>query len=259
MTRENRDQLLFDAIATQYARKDIALSSALARKNQLATAMRLIPQENGQWGTIVDVGCGIGAPAKYLHGQYQRYIGIDQSPEMIEAAIVFNRDHPQATFLADNIKETQLPRNTADVILSVGALHHMSDLDKVMESLAAIAKPGAALVVIEPQNANPLIQMMRWIRGLIDKGYSREQVFFSEAELADLFNRHGISHMQIRYEGYVTTPFAQVIASSNAVLAAFSKLAIQVDNWLQNHLRGPLQRLSFNIIITGLFPTRNEV
>ena len=40
MTREHEDRLLFDRIAQKYARKDIALSSALARKDQLLTAMR---------------------------------------------------------------------------------------------------------------------------------------------------------------------------------------------------------------------------
>lgn len=259
MTREHRDQHLFDKIAYKYARKDFAVSSSLARKNQLDTAMKHAKRQNSQWGTIVDVGCGVGAPAKYLHGKYQRYIGIDQSAEMIQAAIIFNKDYPQATFITDNVRETKLPLNTADVILSIGALHHMSNLDQVMNNLVAIAKPGASFVVIEPQNANPIIQVMRWLRGLIDKGYSREQVFFSETELTDLFSRHGISNLQIMYEGYVATPFAQVLASSHAVFVALSNLAIRIDNGLQKRLRGPLRKLSFNIIITGIFPANKQV
>lgn len=253
MTREHEDRLLFDRIAAKYAHKDVAVSSALARKDQLLTAMRQAADGSARWGTIVDVGCGVGAPAHYLQGHYQEYIGIDQSAEMIEAAKIFNRDMPQARFLADNVKETHVPPHSADVILSIGALHHMTELDKVMESLVSIAKPGAKFVVIEPQNGNPLIQFMRGVRGLVDKAYSREQIFFSEAELVDLFTRHGITQLKITYQGYFSTPFAQVIASSNVLLVALSRLSVRMDNWLHIHLRGPLQKLSFDIIITGVF------
>jgi ubiquinone/menaquinone biosynthesis C-methylase UbiE len=257
MTREHEDRLLFDRIAQKYARKDISISSALARKDQLLTAMRQAEGESAPWGVIVDVGCGVGAPAQYLQGRYQKYIGIDQSSEMIEAAKVYNREMTGASFFADNVKETQLPPHCADAILSIGALHHMTELDKVMHSLVSIAKPNAKFVVIEPQNGNPLIQFMRWIRGLIDKGYSTDQIFFAESELVDLFTRHGITQLKISYQGYFSTPFAQVIASNNKLLVALSRLSIRMDNWLQSHLRGPLQKLSFDIIITGTFPSEN--
>ena len=255
MSREQEDRLLFDRIAKKYARKDIASSSALARKDQLLTAMRQAVDSSTPWGVIVDVGCGVGAPAQYLQGSYQKYIGIDQSPEMIDAAKVFNREVVQAEFFADNVKETRLPLSSADVILSIGALHHMTELDKVIKSLVAIAKPGAKFVVIEPQNGNPLIQLMRWLRGVVDKGYSREQVFFAESELVGLLTRHGITGLKISYQGYFSTPFAQVIASSNPLLVLLSRLSIHIDNWLQTHLEGPLQKLSFDIIITGAFPS----
>ncbi|MBI5936189.1 MAG: class I SAM-dependent methyltransferase [Chloroflexi bacterium] len=254
MTREHEDRLLFDRIAQKYARKDVAISSALARKDQLLTAMRQAEGEAAAWGTIVDVGCGVGAPAQYLQGRYQKYIGIDQSSEMIEAAKIYNREMTDASFFADNVKETQLPSHSADAILSIGALHHMTELDKVMHSIVSIAKPNAKFVVIEPQNGNLLIQFMRWVRGLIDKGYSREQTFFAEYELVDLFTRHSITQLKISYQGYFSTPFAQVIASNNKLLIALSRLSIRMDNWLQSHLRGPLQKLSFDIIITGVFP-----
>lgn len=257
MSREQDDRLLFDRIAQKYARKDITPSSAMARKDQLLTAIRQASGGNyfsTDWGIIVDVGCGVGAPAQYLQGSYQKYIGIDQSPEMISAAKVFNRQIIQAEFLADNVKKTQLPSHFADAILSIGALHHMTELDEVMKNLVAIAKPGAKFIVIEPQNGNPFVQLMRWLRGLVDKGYSREQVFFAESELVGLFIRHGITGLKISYQGYFSTPFAQVIASSNPLLIALSRLSIHMDNWLQNHLRGPLQKFSFDIIITGTFP-----
>jgi len=122
-----------------------------------------------------------------------------------------------------------------------------------MENLVKIAKPDADFVVIEPQNANPIIQSMRWLRGKIDKGYSEEQIFFSEEELTSLFSRHGLTDLKISYQGYLSTPFAQVVIPPQFITLPLSRLSIRIDEWLQNHLKWGLEKLSFNIIITGKF------
>lgn len=254
MSRERKDQILFDEIAEKYMRKDIAPSSTLPRKAQLVTAIQSFLEKKNTLGTVVDIGCGIGAPAKYLTGLYDRYIGIDQSAEMISVARYFNRKEKQAEFIADNIKGPQVPKKIADIILSIGALHHMTELERVMETLVEIAKPNTDLLIIEPQNANPLIQGMRWLRGKIDKGYSEEQIFFSEAELVELLTNAGIMDLKISYQGYLSTPFAQVIIPPQFLTYRLSQTAILIDRWLQAHLKGELRKLSFNIIITGKFP-----
>ncbi len=251
--QELQDKELFDQIAAHYARKDVVQSSALARRSQLLAAMEPVLAQMPDLGTVVDVGCGVGAPALFLHGCYQRYIGIDQSPEMIEAARIFNREQDKAEFMAANVKTAVLPPNTADTILSIGALHHMTDLDEVMAQLVAIAKPGAHFVAIEPQNGNPLVQFMRWVRGKIDKGYSTDQIFFSEDELVTLFRRHGVNDLAVAFQGFTTPPFAQVILNPQALFVPLSRLAIGLDGWLHRYLRGPLQKLSFNIVLTGTF------
>ena len=253
MSREYRDRELFDTIAQKYIRKDSYPPSALARKAQLIASVQPVLNENNTLGTVIDIGCGVGAPAKYLLGSFHKYIGIDQSDEMIRFAQTFNRDNPDVEFIAGNVKEIHLAER-ADTILSIGALHHMTDLDTVLENLEKFARPGGTFVVIEPQNANPVIQFMRWVRGKIDKGYSQEQIFFSESELRNLFNRHGLKNLQITYQGYLSPPFAQVIIPPQAISIVLSRLAIRIDNWIQARLQGPLRKLSFNIIVTGNFP-----
>jgi SAM-dependent methyltransferase len=254
MDREIKDQALFDTIADQYAQKDIVPSSAIARQGQLLAALQPLLNQSTHLGTIIDIGCGVGAPAQYLQGLYERYIGIDQSAEMIEAACIFNQTRTGTEFLASNIKTVTLPDHTADVILSVGALHHMSELDEVMECLVRLAKPGATLVVLEPQNGNPVIQGMRWLRGAIDQAYSDEQIFFSEEELNDLFTRHGIIDLNKTFQGFLAPPFAEVILPPQFITRHLSRLAILGDFWLQTYLPAALQKLSFNIIFTGIFP-----
>lgn len=254
MSREAKDQFLFDEIAEKYMRKDIALSSMLPRKAQIVTAVQPLLKKKTTLGTIMDIGCGIGAPAKYLSGLYDHYIGIDQSGEMIAIAQHFNEKEEQTEFIVDNIKSPAIPKKAADMVLSIGALHHMTELEKVMEALVGLAKPEADLLVIEPQSGNPLIQIMRWLRGKIDKGYSEEQIFFSETALVSLLTNAGITDLGISYQGYLSTPFAQVILPPQFLTRYLSKTAIRIDHWLQARLKGRGRKLSFNIIITGKFP-----
>lgn len=253
MSREDRDQALFDRIATRYARKDVVMSSALARRNQLLAALQPVLSQTASLGTIVEIGCGIGAPAKYLAGHYENYIGVDQSEELIKTAVSFNHNIPHTHFIAANIKTADIPPKTADLILSDGALHHMSDLEAVMACLHQIAKPGAWLVAREPQNGNPLIQFLRWARGRLDGDYSTEQTFFSEAAIRNLYQRHGLTQLQIEFQGFFIPPFAQVILNPQAISVPLSRLAHWSDTQLHRYLPRFLKKLSFNIVAIGRF------
>lgn len=253
MNREQRDQQLFDQIAAHYARKDRVPSSAVARKTQLFFALQPLLAERANLGTVVEIGCGIGAPARYLHGYYERYIGIDHSPEMIRMAAVYNKGNPRAHFIAGNIKAIDLP-HTADLIFADGALHHMTNLDDVMAHLASIAKPGAFLVAREPQNGNPLIQALRRLRATVDSAYSEEQIYFSEAQIIELFQRHGLTDLRTDFQGFFIPPFAQVVINPQRLTTPLSCLAGHIDKWLQAHLSRTLKKLSFNIVAIGVFP-----
>lgn len=254
MTREQRDKSLFNQIAGRYARKESSASSALARKSKLLSIMKPVLAVRPNLGTIVDIGCGIGGPANYLAGHYDRYIGIDHSDELIAAAKLFNQNNPKAEFITASIKSQELSRNIADVILSDGALHHMTELDLVMKSLVGIAKPGAFIVAIEPQNANPFIRGMRWVRGFLDSTYSREQLFFSREYLRDLFSAAGITDLAVDYQGFFSTPFAEVVMVPQALFIPLSRRASSLDRWLQGNLPPALKKFSFNIVVTGRFP-----
>jgi SAM-dependent methyltransferase len=253
MSREASDRQLFDHIAGDYARKDLAPSSSRARESEILSAIQPLLDERPDLGTVVEIGCGVRAPAAYLNGHYERYVGIDQSEEMIKAAALFNQGNSRAEFIVSNIKSRDLPHNVADVVLSVGALHHMTHLEDVMDSLTRIAKPHALVVVIEPQDGNPLIQAMRFVRGVVDRAYSRQQVFFSERALLELLEDQGITVLSVDFQGFLTPPFAQVVIHPQVLSEPLSRLAILVDGWLGPRLPSFLKRLSFNVVITGRF------
>jgi len=254
MDKELRDKQLFDSIATNYARKDTIISSMQARRAQLYVALDSILQKKDSLGTIVEIGCGIGASAKYLEPHYDHFIGVDQAPEMIKEAEQFNKGNPKTQFIADNIKTAGIPPNTADMILSDGALHHMSDLDDIISLLCTIAKPGAYLVAREPQNGNPIIQFLRWARSVLDNSYSEEQIYFSESQLTSLYHNHGLTNITATFHGLLSPLFAQVILNPQAVTVPLSQLSINMDAWSQNHLSKAILKMGFNIIVVGQFP-----
>lgn len=253
MNREERDQALYDAFARQHARKDRLPASSTARRSQLLSALGPV-LSHSHLGTVVEIGCGVGAPAHYLQGLYDHYIGLDHSTEMISAALAFNRGNKQAQFVAANARVAPLLPHSADLILSIGALHHMSELDGVIEALKRLAKPGAWLVVREPQRANPLIQTLRWLRTQIDGSYSEEQIFFAAPELIDLLQRHNLCLCAVEYQGYFTPPFAQVVLPPQSLTLPLSRWADRMDNWLHGRLPHPFNQLSFNLVVRAKFP-----
>jgi SAM-dependent methyltransferase len=292
------DRSLFTGIAGRYARKDSTPSCVHARRYQAMVCVApLIAHEapdtkaqrqNGMkagWqggngpcvhalmpsslstrpptsaprglGTLVDVGCGIGQNGLYLRNLYSRYIGIDYAESMIEIARSFNAD-AHATFFAADIRSPDLPAAAGDVILSIGFLHHVDDVGPVLASLTRIARPGAAFVAMEPNRANPLIQLLRWLRARLDGDYSQYQRFFSRRELKDLLEAAGLEKVDVEYQGYCSPPFAQVVLRPQWLFAPLARLAVRCDRAMQKWLPAALRPLSWNLLARATFPTPIE-
>jgi len=251
MDRQQKDTELFDGIAHNYVKKDVIVSSSIARKFILLEAMRPALAA-GNIGTVVEIGCGTGASARYLDGYYEKYYGVDASKNMIELARHTNRSNDRAVFYTPDRDGTPIPDNTADVILSVGVLHHMEHPDEAFASLKRVAKNGCLFIAIEPQRANPLIQALRKLRKLIDSSYSRDQVFFSEKELYGMLARAGLEGIEFEYQGFLTPPFAQMPLSPQFLFKYLSRLAIKADMRLNDRMPGVFRKLSFNIVARGV-------
>jgi SAM-dependent methyltransferase len=73
--------------------------------------------------TVVDVGCGLGHLADFLFDfvDVQKYIGIDVSTKMIEAAIATERNVGDVTFLVRDAFKEPIPEG--DFVVSSGMLN----------------------------------------------------------------------------------------------------------------------------------------
>jgi SAM-dependent methyltransferase len=253
--RESRDRELFDEIAERYALKDTVEASRGPRRYQLSFALapawpRIRPDP-----TIVEIACGFGASAQYLAGRYRRYVGIDYSQQIIDAATASHRNLAgSAEFICANVKDADIGAGKADLVLAVGALHHMTSLDEVFASLRRIAAPSAMFVALEPYRGNPIVQSLRYLRGKIDKAYSDEQTYFSRRELEELCTRNGLLDASTELQGFLTPPFAQVLVKPYWLTGQGSKLAVAMDSLLDRHLPEPLRWLAWNVVLRARFP-----
>lgn len=252
---ESEDRALFERIAESYAKKDSIKSTHCAREYMMRSVLDPVIKDSQKIEVFYEVACGAGGIARLLEGRYVRFVGIDYAEHLIHIARKNHSDIAGAEFVVLNVKdlgESDLP--PADYMFTTGSLHHFTNLDEVFCSLKKKAKPGAKFLAIEPQNGNVFVQALRFIRGLVDSGYSKEQHFFSEDELRALLVKHGFREIEFQYHGFFSPPFAQVPLYPQWFFARVSSLSIHADKILDRLNLGRLKKLSWNIIIRATFP-----
>ena len=245
MIEENKDKELFDRIAIQYSRKDIYPISREARKFQLISLLELCPGNNFE--NILELGCGPGYSSIYLHDRYKKYTGLDYSKSFIEIAKELNL--PGTKFIEGNIKKLSFLQNeNFDLIFGVGILHHVDDINSVLKSINEISNNETIVAFVEPSMGNPFIQVLRFIRKIIDKNYNQDQRNFQKHEIKEIFGNNGFQIEKIKFQGYFSTPFAQVILRPEFLFKPICNLAIRIDRFIQRKFNNPL---SWNIVWTA--------
>jgi SAM-dependent methyltransferase len=252
--REERDRELFNRIAASYAQKDVLPSTRHARKWLLMRALRSVIADNGgRIGVVVEIGCGAGAQALHLESVCERYIGIDYSESLIDAGRQLLAGAAHAELRCVNIKSAEMPAGIADLALVVGALHHMTELDLVMQRVRHLIRPGGHVVLMEPSRSNPTVQFLRWIRTKIDSGYSAEQHYFSRSELSELLVRAGAKDVRVEYQGFASPPFAQVAVGPQWLALPIAKLSTATEPCCEAVFGHALGWLSWDQVGYGRF------
>ncbi|MBN2772024.1 MAG: methyltransferase domain-containing protein, partial [Spirochaetes bacterium] len=239
-----KDKELFDKIANKYAEKDLYSVSKAARKFQIDSLIKLIDPVllEKKFDKVIEIGCGNGANSVYLKNYYNSYLGIDFSEELIKIANYYYQNE-QTDFFSSDIKD--LDKNIKyDLIVCVGVLHHLPNLKKYLRNIREIGHNDSVYAFLEPLAENPIIQLLRYFRKKIDPDYSKSQIFFKINELKKVFPETGFKITKLKYTGYLTPPFAQVILKPKFVFLPVVKLFIFFDKLIQKYCPN---RLSWNI------------
>ena len=112
---------------------------------------------------VIDVGCGIGGPSRYLaHTFGCRVTGIDLTPEFVQAATML----AEMTGLKDRVdyKEANalalpFPDESFDIAWSQNAVMNIEDRDRLYAEIRRVLKPGGRYAfsdIVAGENAPPL-------------------------------------------------------------------------------------------------------
>ena len=152
--------------------------------------LRLLAPQNGE--RILDVGCGTGQLTAEIAATGAQVVGVDHSPEMIEAA------RKKFSALRFEVCDARaLPfRDEFDAVFSNAALHWIPEAETVVAGIARALKPGGRVVAEFGGRAN-IRRLMEALTGALESmGTSPQGVspwfYPSVAEYSSLLERHGL-------------------------------------------------------------------
>jgi SAM-dependent methyltransferase len=97
-------------------------------------------------GRALDVGCGLGSEAAYLHVLGWRVVGLELSPVALNTAAVRN---PGPAYLRADLLRTPLKSSTVDACLDRGCFQYLAarDRPRYAAELRRVLRPGGKLLL----------------------------------------------------------------------------------------------------------------
>jgi SAM-dependent methyltransferase len=102
----------------------------------------------GDLGITAELCCGHGEALPLLGGRIIRYVGIDVSEKMLDAAGM--HDHPAALFAQGDATMLPLADGCFDTVVLLGGIHHVPDRRRLFGEIFRVLKPSGRLIFREP-------------------------------------------------------------------------------------------------------------
>ncbi|MGI9177903.1 MAG: bifunctional 2-polyprenyl-6-hydroxyphenol methylase/3-demethylubiquinol 3-O-methyltransferase UbiG, partial [Pirellulales bacterium] len=138
--------------------------------------------------TVLDVGCGGGFMAEALARKGATVVGIDPSAPALEAA----REHARAEGLSIDYRlgageKVPMESGTVDCVVCVDVLEHVESVDRVLDEVRRVLKPGG-IFVFDTINRTPLatfviVTLGETVLGGLPRGTHDPAKFIHPAEL----------------------------------------------------------------------------
>lgn len=201
--------------ARHYARQDYNLT---AWRLRVRRELRSVLAEKGteRLGRVLSVGCGDGAFEVTLAPHARSVLGIDLSPEAVEAA----RRAAEASG-ADNVEfrcTSAFDFDTDerfDTVLCIAFLHHVPlfEFDRFLAWLAARLAPGGLLYTQDPNVNGVLRKVGRVVLGSsYDRYHTPDERELDPGELAAALRRVGLTDVRTRGIDLTILPLGYVLA-----------------------------------------------
>lgn len=154
----------FDAVARDY-RERHGNADRLFRY-RLRVLRQLLPPAPRR--LLVEIGCGPGQHLLALAAHFDRAVGLDLSPAMIERAEQSRQTHAlreRIAFAVDPAEElATLATGTADAVICVGAFEHLLQQDRALAQIRRVLQARGRFVCLTPNGG--YLWYTRWARAL---------------------------------------------------------------------------------------------
>ena len=159
----------------------------------------LIPRADA---SILDIGCASGRLLYLLRERgFAGVTGLDPSAGCVETA----RRLYDLTVVQGNLAEFPEVTRSFDVVILVGVLEHIRDLDTAMRRVQSLVAPGGLVYVEVPD----VLEFYRWPNAPFQDFSTEHLNFFSPTSLANLFARYSFepvfSEQNARQQAHCTT------------------------------------------------------
>ena len=155
-----RKSAFWDRVARKYA------SDPISDVAGYETTVRRVQEFLTSDQVVLEIGCGTGTTALRLADSVRTMLATDVSAGMIAIAREKLSSQPQTlprlTFAIADADVPSFGSSTYDVLLAFNSLHMLNDLDRGLELLLQVLKPGGLLISKTPcvSDMNPLIRYL---------------------------------------------------------------------------------------------------
>jgi ubiquinone/menaquinone biosynthesis C-methylase UbiE len=132
---------------------------------------------------IIDVGCGPGMTAEGILAKGGKFFGVDLSNEMLLECVQIFDSLGTLNLSLSNIKRLPFPKASFDVIICLGVLEYVPELDMVLQELYRILKKDGVLIVSMQNKLSPYRLWDRHVYRSDFVNQMRKRIWGSRSEL----------------------------------------------------------------------------
>ena len=154
-------------------------------------------------GTVVEIGPGAGLNLRYYPKTVRRYIGIEPSIFMMKYfQRVASHSKINARMMRGNSENIPLKSNSTDTVISTHVLCSVNDVQKSLQEIVRVLKPGGTFLFIEHEAAPPG-SLLRKIQNFIHPiWFLLGDGCHTNRRLGDFVKRAGFSKLKMNSKRY---------------------------------------------------------